>query len=263
MRLKSIGHGPTSEVFMISRDELLALKVYYSDSLIVTKGDSDYEEEEEKPLIDADNARRFLREYENINALSHPNIIKVFGINFGDTTHPPSILLEYCPSNLKKKIKKLTDLERIGAIVDLSNAMKEIHSIGIIHRDFKLENILLDDQNKIKVSDFCLYTLIDVEAETKSRMKLKALELLLERTDYDQKVNVYSFGVVVFMILTKGDFPDISVTDFGNGKKAKIPSSISDFSKYLIDKCWSFKASDRPSFAEICELLKGNKKKLI
>lgn len=90
-----------------------------------------------------------------------------------------------------------------------------------------------------------------------------APELWLEQAHYDEKVDVYALGVVVFQILTKGEFPKVSLGEVANGKKAEIPSSITKFSSELIDKCWSFKASDRPSFAEICEILKGNENKLI
>ncbi|KAK8846470.1 hypothetical protein M9Y10_020493 [Tritrichomonas musculus] len=231
---------------MVSREERFALKVYYPGALIVTNGDSDSDSndddddaKEEKPVISADNARRFLLEYESINGLDHPNITKAYCISLGDRTHPPAILLEYSPSNLKKKIKKLSDSERISAIVDLSSAMKEVHSVG-------------------------LCTLMGVEAETKSRtLKFMAPELLQERTDYDEKVDVYSFGVVVFLILTKGEFPDISVVDVVTDNNAEIPSYISKFSQNLIDKCRSFKASERPSFSEICETPQGNESKLI
>ncbi|KAK8840994.1 hypothetical protein M9Y10_027831 [Tritrichomonas musculus] len=78
-----------------------------------------------------------------------------------------------------------------------------------------------------------------------------------------KKVDVYAFGVVVFLILTKGEYPKISLYDVGAGKKVEIPSIINNFSRELINKCWSYKASDRPSFAEICEILKGNESKLI
>ncbi|KAK8840241.1 hypothetical protein M9Y10_031186 [Tritrichomonas musculus] len=147
--------------------------------------------------------------------------------------------------------------------------MKEVHSIGIIHRDLKLENILLDENNKIKVSDFGLCTLITLDSETMSRtqmtgtLKYMAPELVNESSDYNEKVDVYSFGVVVFLILNNGEFPKISIVDVGIGKKAEIPSQITEFSRSLINKCWSFKADDRPSFAEICQMLKGNENKII
>ncbi|KAK8888419.1 hypothetical protein M9Y10_039489 [Tritrichomonas musculus] len=124
--------------------------------------------------------------------------------------------------------------------------MVSVHSAGIIHRDIKLERILLDDENHDKLSYFCLCTFTRAG-----------------RKDYDEKVDVYAFGVVVFVILTNGERPDISSFDVGIGKKASIPSNSSEFSKNLIEKCWSFKASDRPTFSEINEMLRENKSKLI
>lgn len=119
------------------------------------------------------------------------------------------------------------------------------------------------------MSDFGLCALIELDAETLSRTTMKgtlkymAPEIFQERKDYDEKVDVYAFGVVVYLILTKGEFPKISVADVSAGKKADIPDSITDFSRELIDRCWSCQASERPSFAEICDTLKGKEDKLI
>ncbi|KAK8894663.1 hypothetical protein M9Y10_023100 [Tritrichomonas musculus] len=269
-RIKLLGKGATSEVFKVAR-EVFALKVYYPD--LVTESnddDNDKEEEEEKKIvINPYKMQSFMTEIESLQVIDHPNIVKIFGFFMGDTKHPPAILLEYCRSNLKEKIKKLTNSERIRAIVDISSAMKEVHSIGLIHRDLKLENILLDENNRIKVSDFGLCALIELDAETLSRTTMKgtlkymAPEIFQERKDYDEKVDVYAFGVVVYLILTKGEFPKISVADVSAGKKADIPNSITDFSRELIDRCWSCQASERPSFAEICDTLKGKEDKLI
>ena len=137
--IKSLGRGATSEVFEVVREERLALKVYNLDLFVEGNDDDDENENEKDEKIDINmkNVRRFLCECESINHLDHKNIIKAFDVSFGDSTHPPAILLEYCASNLKKKIKKLTESERINAIVDISSAMKEVHSIGLIHRDLK------------------------------------------------------------------------------------------------------------------------------
>ena len=197
------------------------------------------------------------------------SIVRAVGFCFGDSGHSPSILLEFCASNLKRRIKKLTASERVGVIVEVSSAMESVHSAGVIHRDLKLENILLDDDNHAKVSDFGLSGFIEQESGGWSRTQMvgtasyMAPELVQGRKDYDEKVDVYAFGVVVFMIVTKGERPGISAFDVGNGKKAAIPMSVSRFSRNLIEKCWSFKASDRPSFSEINDLLRGNEDKLI
>lgn len=107
-RIKSLGRGAASEVFEVAREERLALKVHYQE-LVSEVTDDDDDEEEEKSVINFEKMRQFLREYESINQLDHANIIKAFGISFGDATHSPAILLEYCASKLRKKIKKLKD----------------------------------------------------------------------------------------------------------------------------------------------------------
>lgn len=189
------------------------------------------------------------------------NIVKTFGFFFGNRHQEPSILLEFCESNLKRKVKKLTKEDRRRIIVELSSAMKEVHQIGIIHRDLKLENILLDSNNRVKVSDFDDETMS--HNQMAGSMKYMAPEVLQGRTDYDEKVDTYSFGVVVFIILSKGEFPSISIADVGAGKQAPIPSSFSEFSRKLIQDCWSSNPKERPSFADIVSRLHGNEDKLI
>lgn len=260
---KRIGRGSTSEVFEVIRQEKIAKKV-----LIVENNDDESDEEEHCASINIERMKQLIKECEVLNSLNHPNIIKTFGFYFGDSTHEPAILLEYCQSNLKKRIKKLNDKERISVIVSLCSAMKEVHSVGIIHRDLKPENILFDENNNVKLSDFGLCTLIKND-ETLSHTQMTGSlhfmspELIQGRTDYDEKVDVYAFGVVLFLILTKGQYPEISIADVGAGKQAPVPSSITEFSSELIKSCWSAESKNRPSFAEICDMLEGNDQKLI
>lgn len=147
--------------------------------------------------------------------------------------------------------------------------MKRVHEAGIMHCDLKLENILLYADDHAKVSDFGLCTLIEQESLTGSRTQMAgtlnymAPELVRGRKDYDEKVDVYAFGVVVFMILTKGQKPDASIADVADGKMAEIQMSVNKFASNLISRCWEKEPSKRPSFAEICDLLKGNKNNLI
>lgn len=250
-QIKRIGRGATSEVFEVSRETHLAQKFFFFDD-----------------EIDIKNMKKLFNEYQILSKLKSPYIIKTYGMSFGTETEQPSILLELCASNLKENLKNLNDEERCHVISEVSQGMKDVHKAGLIHCDLKLENILLDEENHVKLSDFGLSTLIKSDTMTSrsqiaGTLKYMAPELVLERTDYDEKVDVYAFGVLVYAIVTKGEFPKISLVDVGNGKKAEIPSNITEFTRKLIDRCWSFNSSDRPSFEEICELLRGNENKLI
>lgn len=251
-RIKRIGRGSTSEVFEVSRETHLAQKFFIFDD-----GE-----------IDMENMKRLFNEYQILSTLKSPYIVKTFGMSFGTETEPPSILLELCTCNLKQKLKSLNDEERCGVISELSQGMRDVHQAGLIHCDLKLENILLDDENHMKLSDFGHSTLIKSDtmsnrSQIAGTLKYMAPELILERTDYNEKVDVYAFGVLIYVIVTKGEFPNISLVDVGNGKKAEIPSSITEFSRELINNCWSFNSTDRPSFGKICEILEGNENKLI
>ena len=88
--------------------------------------------------------------------------------------------------------------------------------------------------------------------------KFMAPEIINEEDYYDEKVDVYSFGVLLFFIMTGGLLPKIRMFDILKGKKAEIPSSFTEFSKKLINDCWNFEAKDRPSFKDIVEEMAKN-----
>ena len=269
-KVQRIGKGYTSEVFEAIEQVKRAIKVLDIDVNLNNQGEKKGDSNSNAEIkVGIEKLRQFIQECEVINSLNHPNIIKTYGFFCGDKTHQPSIVREYCESNLKRKIKELNDEERIQLIIDVSSAMNKVHSIGIVHRDLKLENILLDSKNIAKISDFGICTFIkndDKElshSQMEGSFKFMAPELLQGRSDYNEKVDVYSFGTIVFIILTKGEYPKISFDEVVIGKQAPIPDSISKFSSQIIIDCWSFDSNDRPTSKEICDRLKGNGNKLI
>ncbi|KAK8871785.1 hypothetical protein M9Y10_007526 [Tritrichomonas musculus] len=102
----------------------------------------------------------------------------------------------------------------MNEFLGLSSAMKMVHSVGIIHN--------------VKLSDFGLCTFIKTDDQSSSRtlmagtLKFMAPEHLQGRTDYYEKVDVYAFGIVVFLILIKGKYPEISIADVAGGKEPKF-----------------------------------------
>lgn len=85
--------------------------------------------------------------------------------------------------------------------------MEAFHTANVIHRDLKLENILIDEKGHVKVRDFGISSYVYIESQTQSKtagigtLKIIMPELLKESSNYDNKVDVYSFGVVMFFIL--------------------------------------------------------------
>lgn len=205
---------------------------------------------------------RFLREYEIL-------VIKALGFCYGDSGHAPSILLELCVQNLSDRIGDMDDIEKVCSIYEISSAMEAVHAARMIHRDLKPENVLFDESGHVKVSDFGVACIVEVEGQTQSKtsgvgtLKFMAPELLNESTKYDSKVDVYSFGVVAFFILSGGKMPKMSIAEQSCGKRAPIPPSINETSRQLINSCWSTSPGDRPSFTEILSFIKKNNFKLI
>lgn len=91
-----------------------------------------------------------LSEYELLNSINHPNIIKTYGFFLGDHENAPTIILEFCPWDLNNKINDLTDVQIVSIIYEITEAMKNIHARYIIHRDLKPQNILLDANCNVK-----------------------------------------------------------------------------------------------------------------
>ena len=87
--------------------------------------------------------------------------------------------------------------------------------------------------------------------------KFMAPEILKEEK-YNEKADVYSFGVILFFMISGGQMPKITIIQMGNGKKAPIPDTFTEFASDLINKCWETDPDDRPSFQEIAESLEKN-----
>lgn len=206
--------------------------------------------------------KSFMNEYEIMNILDHPNIIKTHGIFLGSQNKPPSILIEFCPTSLDKKIqnKIYTNVDIAFMIYQIVEGMKYVHFKHIIHRDLKPSNILIASDGLIRIADFGISKLMTPGEQNTTGVgtqRFMAPEIIKEE-EYNEKVDVYSFGVLAFYILSGGQMPDIKMVDVIQGKKAEIPSNFTEFAKKLINSCWNLDPKDRPSFDSICQQLNTN-----
>lgn len=249
-QVKVIGTGGNGRVVKVYKKVEYALKIMNVDD------------------CNMENLKSYVKEYEILKLLNHPSILKVYGIFMGDESNPPAILLEICSLDISKALKKdsLSNVQIVLYIYQIADGMKYVHLKKIIHRDLKPSNILIGFDGNIRISDFGISKLMtDDEISMTTGVgtqKFMAPELINE-IQFNEKVDVYSFGVLVYFILSKGQLPKITVTQIGNGKKAEIPSDFTDFASKLIDKCWNFDPDDRPSFKDICEEIARNKFNLL
>ena len=100
--------------------------------------------------------RRFQNESKVIAVLSHPNIVKVFDVSFGDNFQ--YIVMEYIDGiTLKEYIERKQSIPWKDALyftVQILRALQHAHDKGIVHRDVKPQNIMLLRDGTIKVTDF-------------------------------------------------------------------------------------------------------------
>ena len=250
-KIEEIASGGGGRIFKVSIDQFYALK-----EMILKKASTD-------------SLRNFVGEYEIINMLIHPNIIKTYGIFLSDEKTPPCIILEFCPINLETAVenKSLSNEQIVIIIYQIIEGMKYVHHCKIIHRDLKPTNILITDDGTIKICDFGISKLMTLEEQSMTRglgtQKYMAPEILNEEDDYNEKVDVYSFGVLMFFVISGGQMPKIKLFDIPKGKKAEIPSSFTDFARSLINDCWNLSPDERPSFNEILNRLEKSNFNLV
>lgn len=149
--------------------------------------------------------------------------------------------------------------------------MEYSHRFNIIHRDLKPENILLDLKKHVKICDFGIATIIDIDTQRRTQTRTHGIgtlaymapELYDENKPYNEKVDVYAYGIILYFILSGGNYPNINIADIINAKEITVPDTINDLSKDLIKKCTSYDYHSRPSFNEIVQIIRENDFKLI
>lgn len=198
--------------------------------------------------------RSLLNEYEILNLLNHPNILKTFGFCFGDESTPPTMLIEYCSKNLEREIRdgSMNNVKITFSIYQIAEGFRFLHFKRIIHRDIKPKNILITDDVTIEICDFGISKLMTPEEQTMTlglgTQKFMAPELINENPHYTEKIDVYSFGFLIYFILNNGQMPAITVPQIAAGIKDQIHENVYDFSKILISSCWNLDPETRPSF---------------
>ena len=157
------------------------------------------------------------REIGIMRKLRHPNIVQLH--DFFDEEDNIYIVMEYCRGGpLFKQIvnrSKYTEKDAREIFVYLLSALKYTHSMGIVHRDVKPDNILLinESSNDVKIADFGLSAAIDEGGhllEFAGSFHWMAPEILENTsTPYGKPVDLWSLGVIAYNLLS-GDYPFIS-----------------------------------------------------
>lgn len=150
--------------------------------------------------------RMFFQEARLLSRLNHPNILKAY--EAGEDNHRPFVLMEYFKSSpLRDFIKKGFDLiKALDILYQVGLALDYIHGSGIIHLDVKPANILVNDDLKIKLTDFGLATTV-LREKFRFRRPMGGTPSYMSPEQIngrrvDRRSDIYSFGVMAYEILT-------------------------------------------------------------
>ena len=155
-------------------------------------------------------------------------------------------------------------------VVDICHGMSHIHKLGWIHRDLKIDNIMLNSIFNAKIVDFGLVRFNEFLSNESSFVKNSMSKgvgtmaymspEMLNEDEYNEKTDVFSFGIVLFYIFV-GKLPDYKMRDRMAAKPINLPDesdSISRFCLDLIARCTAAEPADRPSFDQILNELRRN-----
>ncbi|KAJ4776941.1 ACT-like protein tyrosine kinase family protein [Rhynchospora pubera] len=216
--------------------------------------------------INMDMQREFAQEVYIMRKVRHKNVVQFIGA----CTKPPSLCIVtefmaggsvYDYLHKQKGVFKPPALLRVA--IDVSKGMNYLHQNNIIHRDLKTANLLMDENEVVKVADFGV-------ARVKAQSGVMTAETgtyrwmapeVIEHKPYDHKADVFSFGVMLWELLT-GKIPyeyltplQAAVGVVQKGLRPTIPKNANPKLAELIEKCWQQDSTKRPDFAEILEIL--------
>lgn len=216
--------------------------------------------------INTDLQKEFAQEVYIMRKVRHKNVVQFIGA----CTKPPSLCIVtefmsggsvYDYLHKHRGTFKLPSLLKVG--IDVSKGMNYLHQNNIIHRDLKAANLLMDENEVVKVADFGV-------ARVKAQTGVMTAETgtyrwmapeVIEHKPYDHKADVFSFAVVLWELLT-GKLPyeyltplQAAVGVVQKGLRPTIPKNTHPKLAELLERCWQQDPALRPDFSEIIPIL--------
>ena len=193
--IKELGHGAMGVVYQAHDpriDRPVALKVLRPDR-----------------VTSQDFVLRFLKEAKAIGRLSHANIVTVYDVGQDqDTIYIAMEFLEGRPLNEVVREKPLAIRDVINIGLQVAKALNYAHARGIIHRDIKPSNIILNDEGRIKITDFGIARIEDPEATQQTQAGeilgtpvYMSPEQVMGET-VDGRSDLYSLGIILYELTT-------------------------------------------------------------
>jgi len=187
---RTLGYGGMAVVYLAHDEELhrrVAIKVLAEH------------------LAGDDNFRaRFLQESKLAGRLSHPNVVQVY--DAGETDGSPYIVMEYVPGDTVAQRGKLSHAEAVPLALQACAGLQHAHSAGLVHRDVKPANLLVREDDVLKIADFGIARAAELTRLTQHGTVLGTAAYLSPEQaageDVTTATDIYSLGAVVYELLT-------------------------------------------------------------
>ncbi|CEM11463.1 unnamed protein product [Vitrella brassicaformis CCMP3155] len=217
---------------------------------------------EKYKLLDQQRRKSVRREIRLLQRLCHPSIVRMYEAI--DTPKQIYIIMEYLGGGslhafLKTKAgRRLDETQARGIFLQVCDALRYCHDRSIVHRDIKLENLLMDDEGRVKLIDFGFSTIVApgrklrIFCGTPSYMAPE----IVARREYDGfKADVWALGVLLFAMLV-GHFPFKGATDKDLYRKIVrgafyLPDHLSPSVRALLQRVLSLDPNRRPHLGDL------------
>ncbi|UCE39868.1 MAG: protein kinase [Candidatus Aminicenantes bacterium] len=151
---------------------------------------------------------RFRNELKLARKVSHRNVCRMYDLSEEEKT--PFITMEFVPGeNLKSLIKRVGQLSKtktLSIAKQVCEGLTEAHRLGVVHRDLKPQNVMVDSEGNARIMDFGIARSIRTKSITETGMIIGTPEYMspeqVEGVGVDHQSDIYSLGVILFEMLT-------------------------------------------------------------